>query len=112
MEEQVALLAKTIKPLNRRVIVVRDIEKENPLVYVQEKDRERFNSGEVIAMAPDCESGVQVGNRVSFQKWGGVNQEAVLPDGKVLGFVSLREEELTMVVEGGAFVREERKEGV
>ncbi|MHA7814041.1 MAG: hypothetical protein ACX94C_11710 [Phycisphaerales bacterium] len=112
MDDKMKLLGETIKPKNCRVIVVRDVEKEREILHVPEEMRERFNSGVIVAVAPDCDSGYEAGQRVAFQKWGGINQEAVLHDGTVLEFVSIRQEELTMEVRGGAFVREARKESV
>lgn len=112
MDEQMKLLAASVQPLNGRIVVLRDVERERELVYVQEEHRERFNSGIIVAMAQDCKQPIKVGDRVSFQKWGGSDLELVTEDDKKHGFVSLHEDEISLKISANAFIREARKADV
>lgn len=109
-DEQIRLLAENLEPLNQKIVAVRDIEKANAQIFVDEKHRERFNSGTIVAMAGDCEQPLQVGQKVSWQKWGGVNLEMQLEDGTKVEFLSIHENELSMKIGQGAVIREKRKE--
>ncbi len=68
-------------PLKDKIVIKRDIPEEfKGSIYIRESDREKLNTGLVLAIGPDCKD-TEVGNKVIFGKYDGNDYSL---DGQVL----------------------------
>ena len=112
-EQACRIIDNCIKPVNRRVLVVRDVQgaKTKEGLQLPEQSRKHYSCGVVAAACPSVVEKISVGDRVSFLSWAGMNQELVTDDGEVVQFVMLTDEDVTMVLEGGGLVSDGKKVG-
>lgn len=97
------IIDNCIKPINGRVLVVRDVqgEKTKTGLTLPEQSRKHYSCGAVAAVCPSVADKVSVGDRVSFLSWAGMNQELVTDDDEVVQFVMLTDEDVTMILNNG-----------
>ena len=98
-------MGQSVAPLNKRLVLLKDIgeEKTNTGVFIPEGGRKKFNSGVIIKCAEDCNTDISMGMRVGYQTYAGVDM-SIITDGAEHSVVLLCQEDLTMILHGGAKV--------
>lgn len=108
-EEHQAILDQFKRPLNKRLIIVRDQGEESwGGLHLPEESRRKLNSGTLIAMAQDCEVPVEVGDHVAFMSFAGTEMN-IGALGSQHAVVVMRENDLVMVLADDVFSQQGEK---
>ena len=99
------LKAGLVEPMNHQVVILQDIEDATTTagIHLTDAARSKFRTGVIVAKADDCDQPIEVGDRVSWQKFAGMPIKMKL-EGKEQPLIVMHEQSITMKVGDGVLM--------